>query len=152
MTRTRIMIAEDSHLICQGLIELLEMQPDLELVGAAEDGALAVQLVRALNPDILLLDISMPKMHGLEALPLIKKISPATDVIILSMHVLNAFVIQALHFGAVGYVLKTSNGSEILKAIKTAKRGGLYLSPSLIKGEVEKELLARGTIYTIAGK
>ena len=141
MKRARVLIADDNSLIRQGLIELLEMQPDLELVGVAENGVLAVQQAQALKPDILLLDIAMPLMNGLEALPLIKKKTPQTDVIVMSMYGLDSVVIQALYSGAIGYVLKTAAASQVLEAIRSARRGCPYLSPQLIKGDVAKAFL-----------
>jgi len=142
MTRIRVLIADDNRMIREGLAELLEMQPELELVGVAENGVLAVQLAEKLRPDILLLDISMPLMTGLEALPLIKSKSPQTAVIILSMYELDSFIIQALYSGATGYVLKTADPSQVLEAIHAVGRGFHYLSPKLIKGDVEKAYLS----------
>jgi len=142
MTRTRVLIADDNRMIREGLVELLEMQPELELVGVAENGVLAVQLAQKLRPDILLLDISMPVMNGLEALPLIKNKSPQTDVIVLSMYGLDSIIIQALYSGATGYVLKTADSSQVLEAIRAVRRGCHYLSPKLIKGDVEKAFLS----------
>ncbi len=141
MKPIRVLIADDSPIVLEGLRQLLEMQPGVVVVGLSGNGLMAVQQTQALCPDIVLLDIDMPKMSGLDALPLIKRKSPKTDVIMLSMHVLDAYVLDALHSGASGYVLKTADSSQIKEAISQVRRGCPYLSPQLIKGAVEKAYL-----------
>ena len=142
MTQARILIADDSSLIRESLQHLLDMQPTLKVVSVAENGFVALEQVRALNPDIVLLDVSMPQLSGLEALPMIKEFSHSIEVIMLSMHGLDSFVLQALHSGAAGYVLKTAAASQILEAIQSVRSGCQYLSPQLIRGEVEKVIIA----------
>lgn len=124
----RIVLAEDHGITRQGLRSLLEKQPDVTIVGEAEDGRKAVYLVRELSPDILITDISMPNLNGVDATRQITREHPKTKVIALSMHSNRAFVANMLQAGAAGYVLKESLFGELVEAIKTVMAGGTYLS------------------------
>jgi DNA-binding NarL/FixJ family response regulator len=127
----RVAIAEDHALVREGITRLVREIPNVELVGVAEDGYEAVQLVEMLEPDIILLDITMPRLGGLGALSRIVADHPTTHVIMLSMHDNEEYVAQALKGGARGYLLKDSDVAEIGLAIRAVMRGGSYLTPAV---------------------
>ncbi len=141
MKQARVLIADDSRLVRDGMCQLLGMQADIDLIGFAEDGEIAVQMAQALRPDIVLLDLFMPQLGGLDALVLIKEKSPKTEVIIVSMHDLDSYIIRAFYSGAAGFVLKTADASQLVQAIRVVCRGCPYLSPQFLKGDVEKAFL-----------
>lgn len=126
-TLIRVVLAEDYHLVREGIRKLLEAAGDFQVVGEATDGQEAVELVKELKPDVLVIDLKMPRLNGLEAALQIKTLNLGTQMIILSMYADVMIVQQALRNGIRGYVLKQSVGAELLAAIQTAHRGGLYL-------------------------
>ncbi len=134
MNRIRILIADDHALVREGIRAILANQNDMEIVAMAENGAEAVELTRSVNPDIVVMDISMPKMGGIHATEQIKKEGNPANVIILSMHVNAALIQQAIRMGAKGYVLKGSATEELPKAVRTAHRGILFLSSTIPPG------------------
>ena len=134
---TRIVLAEDHQIVRQGLVALLAANADLEVVGEAEDGLQAVQLVERLHPDALVLDLMMPGLNGVQVTRQTKQRSPETAVIILSMHANEAYVLDALAAGAMAYVLKRSTAADLVHAIYEALAGRRYLSPPLSERLVE---------------
>jgi len=134
---TSILLADDHHLVRQGLRALLAAEPDFNLVGEAANAREVVQLAERLHPDVLLLDLMMPGLHGLAALRQVVKCAPQTRVIILSMYSNEAYVFEALKDGAAGYVLKTSRGDELVLAVREVVAGRRYLSPPLTEKVVE---------------
>jgi DNA-binding NarL/FixJ family response regulator len=127
----RVAVADDHHLVREGIRALLERATDIEVVGEATDGAQAVDLIQRLAPDVLVVDIAMPGLNGIQALERIGALRVATQVVILSMYSDEALVRQALHHGARGYLLKGSVSEELLLAVRAAARGAAYLSPAV---------------------
>jgi DNA-binding NarL/FixJ family response regulator len=128
----RLVIAEDHTILREGLKALLlASRPDLEVVGEATDGREAVRCAEELSPDLMMLDLSMPRSNGLEALKEIKRVSPQTRVLVLTVHKTEDYVFTALQAGADGYVLKDSSSAELMLAVKSVLNGERYLSPAI---------------------
>ncbi len=137
----RVLLADDHALVREGLKQVLDDQQDMEVVGEASDGVEALEKAKSLRPDIVLLDIAMPRLSGLEAVGLIKDAVPDAQIVVLSMHKKEAYVHQVFASGALGYVLKASPNSEVLEAIRAARRGEYFLS-SKIRADVIGAYLA----------
>jgi DNA-binding NarL/FixJ family response regulator len=139
--RRRIVIAEDYTILREGLRSLLSSHPEFEIVGEAEDGQEAIRSVDKLKPDLALMDLSMPRMNGMDAIKEIKKRSPQTKVLVLTVHKTEEYIHAALQAGADGYILKDSTHAELGLAIKNILEGKRYISPgiseSLIEGYLE---------------
>lgn len=135
-----IFLADDHAIVRDGLKLLLEAQPDLKVVGAAGNGREAVQQVVQLKPDIVIMDIAMPELNGIEAARQILEACLATQIIILSMHASSEHVIRALEAGAQGYLLKESAGIELVNAVRTIQTGKRYLSQKLSAELIELNL------------
>lgn len=130
MKKIRILIADDHAVLQAGLEAMLNTEPDMAVAGTAGDGAACLRQAELLQPDVILLDINMPGMNGLEALALLQAHAPASRVLILTMHDDTQYLRQAMTLGAAGYVLKQSAGKELLAAIRAVYEGGVYLHPS----------------------
>ena len=146
MTLLRILLADDHTLVRAGIRALLAQMPDIEVVGEVGDGREALALAKACGPDVLLMDIAMTGMSGLEAAAQVKKECPGVKVIILSMHANEEYVIQALRVGAVGYLLKDAASVELELALKAAVAGQTYLSPAISKQVIENYITRVGAI------
>jgi two-component system, NarL family, response regulator NreC len=132
MKRTfTIVLAEDHTILREGLKALLSSQPDLKIVGEAEDGIEAIRCVQKQAPDMILLDLSMPRMTGLEAIKEIKRVNSDTKIIVLTVHSTEEYILATLQAGADGYVLKDAHGTELMTAIRHVLEGRRYLSPSI---------------------
>ncbi|MCY7352120.1 MAG: response regulator transcription factor [Cytophagaceae bacterium] len=129
--KIRLLIADDHAVVRKGLITLLEDEADLEIVGEAVDGQDAVEKARALKPDIVLLDLTMPRMSGLEAAKLIADRQPAVRTLVFSMHNNQEYIVSAVENGAWGYLLKDNSREEILLAIHTVANGEKYFPPQI---------------------
>ncbi|MBZ0315711.1 MAG: response regulator transcription factor [Anaerolineae bacterium] len=129
----KILIADDHAVLRSGLRLLLNAQPDINVVAEADDGSEALVLAGQLNPDLIVLDLSMAGLGGLEALPLLRRTSPNSRILILTMHDDESYLRQALREGAHGYVLKKAADSELLSAIRAVMRGEIYVHPSLTR-------------------
>lgn len=140
MVTTRILLADDHTLVRAGLRKLVESIPDMEVVGEADDGLALLTLVEQMQPHLVLMDIAMPGLNGLEATLRLLKLSPQTKVMVLSMHQNEEYVRQALRNGAVGYMLKDAAPMELDLALKAVLRGETYLSPAVSKGLVSDYL------------
>lgn len=133
MQRTRLLIVDDQRLMREGLRTLLELEDDLEIAGEAEDGAAAVELYAALQPDVVLMDIRMPNLDGVEATHRLRQRWPQARVIILTTFDDDAYVFDGLRAGAMGYLLKDVSGAELAEAIRKVAGGGALIEPSVAR-------------------
>ena len=131
MTTTRILLADDHEVVRQGLRVLLEAQPGWEVVGEAENGREAVEKVRALKPDVVVLDITMPELNGLEATRQILKAAPQTEVLILTMHESEQVAREVLSAGARGYLLKSDAGRDLVSAVDALRHRRPFFTPRI---------------------
>jgi len=136
----RVLVADDHTLVRAGLIALIAKLPEMEVVAEAADGREALRLVRDLQPDLVLMDIAMPGLNGLESAERIHGIHPKTKIIILSMHSNEEYVAQALKAGAAGYLLKDAATAELEMALKSVSMGQFYLSPAISRQVVDNLL------------
>ena len=136
--RIRVFLADDHAVLRAGLRALLSREPDMEVVGEAASGSEALKKVEELQPDVVLMDISMPGMEGLEATAQIKQRAPGTKVLILTMHEDRRYLLPALKAGAAGYVVKRAADAELIGAIRAVQRGEAFLHPSMAKLLVEE--------------
>jgi two-component system response regulator NreC len=132
-----LVLAEDHNIVRQGIRSLLEAEADLKVIGEVSDGLEAIRMVENLHPDILVLDLMMGGLNGLEVARQVGKQSPRTAIIILSMYNNEAYVLEALRAGVKGYVLKDATASELVKAVREAISGRHYLSASLSERAIE---------------
>lgn len=137
MNAIRIVLADDHHVVREGLRALLETEPDFSIVGEAADGLATVDLVERLKPDVLVTDLMMPALSGLEVARQVALRSPTTRVVILSMYANEPYVLEALRNGAAGYVLKDSTGADLVQAVRQVLTGDRYLSPPLSARAIE---------------
>ncbi|RJQ50460.1 MAG: DNA-binding response regulator [Desulfobacteraceae bacterium] len=140
MKKIRILVADDHAVVREGVRQLMGNQSDLEIVGEAEDGKVVIDKAKDLQPDVVILDIAMPHMSGLEAINIIKAGVPGAKVVIFSMFKKDAYVYQALRSGASGYVLKTASSADLLEAVRLAAKGQYFLC-SEINAEIIKKFL-----------
>jgi two-component system response regulator NreC len=134
---TSIVLGDDHPVVRKGLRAILEGEPDLEVVAEAGDGLQTVRLVERLKPDVLLVDLMMPGMNGLEVARQVTTRSPGTRIVLLSMHATEGYVMEALRSGAAGYVLKDASADDLVQAIRTVVSGRRYLSPVLSERAVD---------------
>jgi len=139
----RIMIADDHTILRQGLVRLLEDQPEFKVVEEATNGRMALEKALDLKPDIIIMDIAMPLMNGIEAAKRIKKHLPKTKIIILSMYSHENYIHELLKTGISGYLLKDSSGRDIIHAIQAAMKNETFLSPSISKKVMDTYLSPR---------
>lgn len=133
MKKIRVLLAEDHIIVRQGICSLLNSQEDIEVVGEASNGREALELTKRLRPNIAIMDISMPLLNGLEAIRQIKKSTPETRIIVLTIHSDEEYVFQAFRVGAAGYLVKTTAFADLLSAIRAVNQGDAFLSPSVSK-------------------
>lgn len=136
----RLVVIDDHTILREGVRSLLSSRQDYEVVGEGSDGREAIRLADELHPDLILLDLSMPKTNGLEALAEIKRVSPQTRVLVLTMQKAEDYVFAALQAGADGYVLKDASSAELFLAVSSALAGERYLSPVITTAVVAKYL------------
>ncbi len=138
MKKITVLLADDHRILREGVRSLLEKAGDMEVVGEAADGGEAVAKAQALSPDVVLMDITMPGMNGLEATRQIKALKPNIKVLILSMHESNQYISQFLRSGASGYVLKDTAASDLVGAIRAISQGDAFLYPSIARKLLEE--------------
>jgi len=137
MKKISIVIADDHTIVRQGMRKLLETYPELQILGESQDGDETVELAKQLLPDLIIMDISMPGLSGLEATRQIKKRFPEVKILILTMHAEKEYIFNILQSGASGYLLKGSPIEELISAIHAVRRGEFYLSPPVSKSIIE---------------
>jgi DNA-binding NarL/FixJ family response regulator len=135
--RVRIVLADDHTILREGLRALLSADPNFDIVGEAEDGREAVRCVEKLGPDLLLMDLSMPRMSGMDAISEIKKRFPKTKMVALTVHKTEEYLLATLQAGADGYVLKDATHDELVMAIHNVMAGKPYLSPGISEKVIE---------------
>ena len=152
MKPSRVVVADDHVLFRQGIKKLLEEMPGVEVIGEAGDGLELLNLLKELDPDIALVDISMPNIRGIEAAHEIRSLYPHTKILILTMHRSKEYLYHAISAGAHGYLLKEDSDIELLSAIETIRNDGIYVSQSL-SGEMAGDLsrLIQGKAKDIGG-
>lgn len=131
MAPYRIIVADDHILMRQGLRMMIESQPDLEVVGEAGDGLELLKRLQAITPDMVLVDVAMPRLRGIEAVREIRSLYPCIRILVVTMHKSRQYIYHAFAAGADGYLLKEDSDSELLLAIQTVRRGKTFLSPLL---------------------
>ena len=133
MKQITVLLAEDHTIVREGFRKMLELEDDIDIVGEAADGRQAVLLTKKLRPAVVLMDIAMPQMNGLEATRQLLKAVPSTKVLMLSAHSDDAYVKSATESGAVGFLLKQTSAHEVCRAIRTVQAGKTFFSPSVSK-------------------
>jgi DNA-binding NarL/FixJ family response regulator len=133
MKRITVLLAEDHMIVREGFRSLLKAESDIEVVGEAQTGRQAVAMAKQLRPAVVVMDIAMPLLNGLEATRQIRKAVPGTKVLMLSAHSDDAYVEQAIAFGAVGFLLKQTSSHDLSRAIREAQNGNKFFSPSIAK-------------------
>jgi len=146
--RSRILIVEDYTILREGLRALVSANPALEVVGEAADGLSAIRWVEKTKPDLVLMDLSMPKMNGMDAIREIKKLSPETKILVLTVHKTEEYILATFQVGANGYVLKDATHSELSMAIKDVLNGKHYISPGISDKVLEGYLEGRKVLKT----
>lgn len=138
----KIVLADDHTIVRHALCESIQSQPDMEIIGQAQDGLSAIQLIRQLVPDVVIMDISMPNLNGIEATREIMHDFPDMKIIALSMHSAKKFVAEMFRAGAKGYLLKDCDLEELAEAIRIVCSGNVYLSPTVTGAVVESYIKA----------
>jgi DNA-binding NarL/FixJ family response regulator len=133
MKRITVLLAEDHTIVREGFRKMLELEADFEVVGEAQDGRQAVAMVKKLRPAVVLMDIAMPLLNGLEATRQVLKALPTTKVLMLSAHSDDAYVTNAIESGAVGFLIKQTSAHEVCRAIREVQNGKTFFSPSISK-------------------
>ena len=146
MPRVRIVLADDHPIVRSGLTSVLASQPDCEVVGEAGDGEAAIALARALAPDVVLMDLRMPGVDGVEATRRIAREDPRVRVLVLTTYASDAAVLQAVAAGAVGYLLKDAPPEELFRAVRAVARGERYLAPAATARLVAHHQRPRGAL------
>jgi len=146
--KVRIVIAEDHTILREGLKSLLSSNPDFEIIGEAEDGREAIRCVEKFKPDLILMDLSMPRINGLDAIKEIKKRFSETKILVLTVHKTEEYILATLKAGADGYILKDSTHAELVLAVKNVLSGKHYISPGISEKVIEGYLEGKKALKT----
>ena len=146
MKRITVLLAEDHLIVREGFRKLLDAETDIEVVGEAQTGREAVKLAKKLRPVVVVMDIAMPLLNGLEATRQIRQAVPGTKVLILSAHSDDAYVDQAIAFGAAGYLIKQTSSHDLSQAIREVQQGHTFFSPAILKRLHAQKLPANGKL------
>ena len=151
MKKIQVLLVEDHTVVRESISQLLNRQSDLSVVGQAGDGEKAVELARELTPDVVVMDISMPKLSGIEATKFIKSYCPKTAILILTAYDYDQYIFSLLEEGASGYLLKEANSQELVEAIRAVHKGESVLCPSVAHKVVERfrQLGSKGKVPTL---
>lgn len=136
----RVVIADDHQVVLEGFMARFELEPEIQVVATASNGLQAVDVVKQHQPDVILMDVSMPIMNGIDATRLIKEEVPDAKVLMLTMHDNREYIMQAMQAGAVGYMLKDISASKVVQAIKTVNQGASYFCESVIRTLATSEI------------
>jgi len=131
MKRITVLLADDNGIVRKGFKKILELEADLEVIGEAKNGRQAVAMVKKLRPELVLMDVSMPLLNGLQATCQILDAVPATKVLMLSVHSDEAYIVEAMNSGAMGYLLKHTASDHVCSAIREVGKGNTFFSPSI---------------------
>lgn len=148
----RVLLAEDHQIVREGLRKLLEGEPDIEVVGEVFTGRRAVEMVRELRPDVVVMDIAMPRLNGLEATSQIRQFSPETRVLMLSAHSDDAYIERAVELGAAGFLIKQSSVHVLKDAIREAHKGNIFYSPEIARHLHNRRPESKGRNHQKDGK
>lgn len=160
MTKIRILIADDHRVVREGLAAILKSRNDMDVVGEAINGFEVIEKTKALKPDVILMDISMPQMNGVEATRAVRKISPEIGIVVLTMHDDDATIFELVRTGVHGYLLKDADSSEIVKAIQSIYKGESIIHPSIARkilgefSQLEPEQVKKAPrqMYNLSGR
>lgn len=152
MTKFRIVLADDHEMFREGLKMLVSAQPDMEVIGEADNGRAAVALAQQLQPDVVVMDISMPELNGLKATEKLKGLCPHIKVLTVTRHTDDAYLQKLLQAGVSGYVLKKSASHELVRAIRAIATGKTYLDPAVTEKVVSHAVVGRPARGTPANK
>ncbi len=133
MSKIKVLLVDDHTIVRQGIKALLDTQEDIEVIGEAEDGREAIEKAKQMVPDVIVIDVTMPNLNGIEATHQIKKINPEIKVLVLTVHDNEEYIYRILQAGASGYLLKESAVSDLVSAINAVEKGDIFLSPSISK-------------------
>ena len=149
MKKIRILVADDESVVREGIIAILSFQPDIQLVGEASDGADAVEIARKVKPDVILLDLVMPRQDGLTTIPKLKEVAPDSRILVLTSYADTNTIYQSLKTGAIGFLLKDATRVELLEAIRNVANGQASIQPGVALKVIHEINNPSKILYTV---